>query len=359
MTQPRPGRNAPCPCGSGKKYKHCCLAKDEQAARQAEPELLPDTVPEVEGERDVWTGLAAADLRAIFADPFGVPERIAFPEVLPHDPVAPVAIAFEALWRVMDAKRATVDASGMLRRAALRAVAGVIDALEREAGATPIDDVERRSLDIDSLALLVVVAGLVEARGGRLMPTGEGRALYAEHGLAGVYPALLRGFVTAYPWSAEDDLPELDVVQQAWPLVPLMLRRFGDRPVVAEAFEDAFVDLFGHADEIADLADDPLVEDDEEAADLVLDAFTTRSLLRFAEFFGLASVHDAEYERDDPEAEEAGDAADDDGGGVWVVRSLPLLGEVMRLHVTQDGAETLVASGGADYEVRLTDDPAS
>jgi len=28
-------RNAPCPCGSGKKYKKCCLAKDEQAARDA------------------------------------------------------------------------------------------------------------------------------------------------------------------------------------------------------------------------------------------------------------------------------------------------------------------------------------
>ncbi len=24
------GRNAPCPCGSGKKYKKCCLKKDEQ-----------------------------------------------------------------------------------------------------------------------------------------------------------------------------------------------------------------------------------------------------------------------------------------------------------------------------------------
>lgn len=23
----KPGRNDPCPCGSGKKYKHCCLAK--------------------------------------------------------------------------------------------------------------------------------------------------------------------------------------------------------------------------------------------------------------------------------------------------------------------------------------------
>ncbi|MDJ0873338.1 MAG: SEC-C metal-binding domain-containing protein [Gammaproteobacteria bacterium] len=28
------GRNQPCPCGSGKKYKHCCLSKD-QAARAA------------------------------------------------------------------------------------------------------------------------------------------------------------------------------------------------------------------------------------------------------------------------------------------------------------------------------------
>jgi SEC-C motif-containing protein len=26
-TAPKVGRNEPCPCGSGKKYKHCCLAK--------------------------------------------------------------------------------------------------------------------------------------------------------------------------------------------------------------------------------------------------------------------------------------------------------------------------------------------
>jgi hypothetical protein len=30
-TTPRPGRNEPCHCGSGKKYKQCCLAKDEAA----------------------------------------------------------------------------------------------------------------------------------------------------------------------------------------------------------------------------------------------------------------------------------------------------------------------------------------
>jgi len=29
------GRNEPCHCGSGRKYKHCCLEKDEQAEREA------------------------------------------------------------------------------------------------------------------------------------------------------------------------------------------------------------------------------------------------------------------------------------------------------------------------------------
>ena len=34
-TGPRPGRNEPCHCGSGRKYKQCCLEKDERAASEA------------------------------------------------------------------------------------------------------------------------------------------------------------------------------------------------------------------------------------------------------------------------------------------------------------------------------------
>ncbi|MEF8797944.1 MAG: SEC-C metal-binding domain-containing protein [Candidatus Bipolaricaulota bacterium] len=28
MVEDEPGRNDPCPCGSGKKYKYCCGADD-------------------------------------------------------------------------------------------------------------------------------------------------------------------------------------------------------------------------------------------------------------------------------------------------------------------------------------------
>jgi hypothetical protein len=40
-----PGRNEPCPCGSGKKYKHCCLEKDEEAERARLTEQAAEAQP--------------------------------------------------------------------------------------------------------------------------------------------------------------------------------------------------------------------------------------------------------------------------------------------------------------------------
>jgi hypothetical protein len=39
------GRNQPCPCGSGKKYKNCCLATDETSAAAAREEQRHNAPP--------------------------------------------------------------------------------------------------------------------------------------------------------------------------------------------------------------------------------------------------------------------------------------------------------------------------
>jgi hypothetical protein len=39
------GRNQPCPCGSGKKYKQCCLTRDETAALAAREQQRRDAPP--------------------------------------------------------------------------------------------------------------------------------------------------------------------------------------------------------------------------------------------------------------------------------------------------------------------------
>ena len=44
------GRNDPCHCGSGKKYKQCCLAKDEEKARAERAKAAAEApLPEPEG----------------------------------------------------------------------------------------------------------------------------------------------------------------------------------------------------------------------------------------------------------------------------------------------------------------------
>lgn len=52
------GRNDPCPCGSGKKYKFCCYAKDSEKHEQAAPE--PEESTEMEEEAKVEADHATA-----------------------------------------------------------------------------------------------------------------------------------------------------------------------------------------------------------------------------------------------------------------------------------------------------------
>lgn len=68
----KPGRNDPCPCGSGNKYKKCCLAKDEAAflaqlgSAKTREELTEDAarralraIPHLPGIHELKTAIAA------------------------------------------------------------------------------------------------------------------------------------------------------------------------------------------------------------------------------------------------------------------------------------------------------------
>ena len=53
-TTARPGRNEPCHCGSGRKYKQCCLEKDNAALTAANAKAAGDAAPQpAEAAREV------------------------------------------------------------------------------------------------------------------------------------------------------------------------------------------------------------------------------------------------------------------------------------------------------------------
>lgn len=70
--QERPGRNDVCPCGSGKKYKKCCAAKDEAQERISE-------TPQTDVARASATDIEGMRIQEVLALPF---ERLARPALV-------------------------------------------------------------------------------------------------------------------------------------------------------------------------------------------------------------------------------------------------------------------------------------
>jgi tetratricopeptide (TPR) repeat protein len=68
----KPGRNDPCPCGSGNKYKKCCLAKEEAVERQqlakADAKRAERAAAHTQNLREVKAAIAARLFGARDAD---------------------------------------------------------------------------------------------------------------------------------------------------------------------------------------------------------------------------------------------------------------------------------------------------
>ena len=67
---PKPGRNNPCHCGSGNKYKKCCLAKDQAAERNRLADAQPqrDRARRDETQRDENPVASRLHLRELQAE---------------------------------------------------------------------------------------------------------------------------------------------------------------------------------------------------------------------------------------------------------------------------------------------------
>lgn len=68
----RVGRNQPCPCGSGKKYKRCCIDSPKEADQLAAPATALPSVQEI--VQEVSAGLfTSEDIAAAIADLEAIP----------------------------------------------------------------------------------------------------------------------------------------------------------------------------------------------------------------------------------------------------------------------------------------------
>ena len=334
------GRNDPCPCGSGKKFKHCCLGKESSTAsghgaagtsetlRKAlegrqfnsleEAQAFLDQITQQQNRRqlDEFHGLSPEQMYQILNFPFSSPGLVRFKDVLHAKPVAPILTLFELLTDAIGEQGLKPTAKGNLPRNFCREAALVYWDEQRYQEKTRYGGINREE-DFDDLhitRLVAELAGLIRKYKGRFILSRDCRRLLAGDGTATIYPKLFRAYVEQFNWAYRDGYPELRFMQSAFLFTLYLLTCYGDawRPQVF--YEDAFLGAFPRL--LDEVPPSQVISPDE----TVRRAYTWRALVHFAGFLGLATVKPV---------------SDEFLCHEYRVKSLPLLDQVVQFQITK------------------------
>lgn len=311
------GRNEPCPCGSGKKHKKCCLGRERQQQSENPASTVGDDImPELKGRdfsslaeldseiqritrcrnqtpRAEFHGLNPAQMARLFQHPFDAPELLRFANCLKHEPEAPILGLIRRIVDGIGEQGLKATAKGNLPRQFC------IDALDEHASFTrnyPFAEFttlrsETDYPDLHHARLVAEFAGLIEVHKGRFRVCQTCREMLARSGYRELYPRLFRTFVEEYNWAYGDGFPEWPLAQHSFAFTLYLLQRFGADWRDPEFYEDAFLTAFPST---VDMLEDDLLETAEQVRRRI---YRFRVLLQFAEFLGLVEV---ERGHDDP-----------------------------------------------------------
>ncbi|WP_207952036.1 YecA family protein [Pseudomaricurvus alcaniphilus] len=329
------GRNDPCPCGSGKKFKHCCLGKENGAspnqgaisASEALRNALEDqqfssleeaqvfvtrhTQQQNQRPREEFHGLSSEQMHRLLNQPFDSPELVRFPELLDTQPTAPILRLFGLLTEAIGEQGLKPTAKGNLPRNFCRAAALTYWGKDTYQERTRFGNINREDdfYDLHTTRLVAQLAGLIRKHKGKFILSRDCRRLLAEGGLAAAYPRLFRAYVEQFNWAYRDGHVELPFIQHAFLFSLYLLTRYGDASRSQAFYEDAFLQAFPIV--LDDIPPSPTYTPEEE----LRRCYTWRTLVDFTGFFGLAEVETISDEllcRD------------------YRVKSLPLLGQTVQ-----------------------------
>jgi hypothetical protein len=340
MKTPGIERNDPCPCGSGKKFKHCCMGKENSTASGQGPAGMSELLRKVlEGRqfnsleeaqafvsrhaqeqnrrpRDEFHGLSPEQMHRILNLPFASPGLVHFPEVLDTIPTAPILTLFKLLTDAIGEQGLKPTAKGNLPRNFCREAALAYWGEQQYQENTRYGGINREE-DFDDLhvtRLVAELAGLIRNYKGRFILSRDCRRLLAGDGMATIYPKLFRAYVEQFNWAYRDGYPELRFIQSAFLFTLYLLTRYGDISRSQVFYEDAFLGAFPML--LDEVPPSQVISPDE----TVRRGYTWRSLAHFADFLGLATVEPVSNELLCHE---------------YRVKALPLLGQIVQFQLTK------------------------
>jgi len=333
------GRNAPCPCGSGLKYKKCCADKQDASEHQrvmgsvmAElKEMLKDenfdSLDEAsaflrqhmqqrnQATVDDFHGLSSEQMHRFLHFPFETPDLVSFASTLDSDQQIPVLSLFNLLAEAIGEDGLKATATGNLPRSFCRESARTFLGEEEYQRWSLYGELrsEPEFREMHTTRLVAGLAGLIRKYKGKFILSKECRKLLTEQGQSGIYPRLFRAFAREYNWAYYDHLEEIPFIQQSFLFGLYLLARYGGEWRSSHFFEDNFLQAFPNL-----LSQVHPVGSYYSPEKVVRLSYSSRCLKGFARFFGLVEIERSGNDRYPEE---------------FKVRKLPLLDQVVQFHL--------------------------
>ena len=308
-------RNDPCPCGSGEKYKKCCLDKqadmtgptgptgireimDEIRARLESREF--SSLEEVNAEMGQLTqkqnisplasfhGLSPSLMHRVLYFPLDSPEMVRFAESFEPPSESPVLILFTLLVEAIGEQGLSPTAKGNLPQRFCREAALSFWGQEKYAENTRFGSIrsEMDFFEMHCLRVVAELAGLVRKFKGKFILTAKCRKKITSHGVEALYMDLFTAYVQKFNWAYRDRYQEIPFIQQAGLFTLFLLQKYGGISRPQSFYEDIFLKAFPDMFREVEESSYQTIEE------TVCHAYFYRTLMCFAEFFGLAELRE-------------------------------------------------------------------
>ena len=303
------GRNEPCPCGSGKKYKHCCLSKEPpprissvmDELRAAIAGKTFNTLDEanafaqsfMESKNRVpqlnFLGISSEQMHRLLDFPFARTRDIVEidPDLAPaaFRGVSVVDNALLFMNRLAKQEPLKATAKGNLPLSFAREVFAELKMPERELYDTAIRKEEEAPLLL-ALRELLTLCGWVKKRNSRFSLTENGRKIVQGGFIGADFRNLLDKYTLIFNWGFMDRYPSFSIVQRSFLFGLYLLHRQAGRESEDQALAGHFLRAFPQVLEDARRYEAPYCE----PRDFISGCFSLRFLERFCEYFGFVTI---------------------------------------------------------------------
>ena len=296
------GRNAPCPCGSGKKFKQCCSLSIDSKPSDLQAFLLGqdfDSIEELQQSADTFLlnqnqmpeddfhGLTPEQVHLMLNFAFETPEQFTFKSKLSIEPKAPILMLINGIVSAIDTDglKATA-AAGSLPQKLCRDIWEDYKILCKDDSYYPGHKVNKEDdfVALNVARLTLELAGLLRKTKGKFFLTKKYYKIFDQDGLKGLYPIIFRTYCSKFNWGYWDGYKEVPFIQQSFLYTLYLLKLHGDKMISTANYEKDFIKAFPNVVDEFDDSSYSTPEDD------LFRCYRSRACKRFLVFLGLAEL---------------------------------------------------------------------